>query len=105
MPVSGSIEPPHQLAPPPQPGSWMVPPTSLEETIGGVKIGPALKWLTIASASALISGVKSMITSRMSPWYSNAGGLVGKGWVAEARSPGTSDGGTGRSSIGQIGSP
>ena len=30
-----------------------------------------------------------MITSRMSPWYSKAGGLVGNGWVAEARSPGT----------------
>src|ERR1700720_4427025 len=37
MPVSGSTDPPIQLAPPPAPGSWMVPsfpPASL--TMGGV---------------------------------------------------------------------
>ena len=39
------------------------------------------------------------------PCRSNAGGRVGNGCVGEYHSPGTSPCGTGRSSIGQTGSP
>ena len=39
------------------------------------------------------------------PWRSNGAGFVGNGCVGLERSFGTSDLGTGRSSIGQIGSP
>jgi hypothetical protein len=38
-------------------------------------------------------------------WRENGSGQVGNGWVGEACSPGTSEAGTGRSSIGQTGSP
>ena len=41
----------------------------------------------------------------MTPCWSNAGGLVGNGCVGDVRSPGTVDCATGRSSIGQTGSP
>ena len=41
----------------------------------------------------------------MRPWRSNAGGLVGNGCVADVRSPGAVDCGTGRSSIGHTGTP
>ena len=39
------------------------------------------------------------------PGASNGAGLVGKGWVGDATSPGTSEPGTGLSLIGQIGFP
>ena len=39
------------------------------------------------------------------PCRSNGGGFVGCGCVGAVRSPGTVDRGTGRSSIGQTGSP
>ena len=38
-------------------------------------------------------------------WRANGGGVVGKGCVGDDCSPGMSDCGTGRSSIGQIGAP
>ena len=41
----------------------------------------------------------------LTPCRSNGGGFVGCGWVGDRRSPGTVDGGAGRSSIGQTGSP
>ena len=41
----------------------------------------------------------------MRPCRSNGAGRVGKGCVGEVHSPGTVDFGTGRSSIGQTGSP
>ena len=56
-------------------------------------------------ASAASSGVKSRRSSFDTPWRSNGGGRVGNGWVGAACSPGTVDAGTGRSSIGQTGSP
>ena len=59
----------------------------------------------MATASARSSGVKSIRLSSVAPCRSNAGGLVGNGWVREVRSPGLPDCGTGRSSIGQTGSP
>ena len=46
-----------------------------------------------------------MRSSIETPWRSNAGGLVGNGWVGLVFSSGTSDCGTGRSSIGQSGWP
>ena len=39
------------------------------------------------------------------PWRSKAAGQVGNGWVGAARSPGTSLGGTSRSSISHTGLP
>ena len=41
----------------------------------------------------------------VTPWRSNAGGLVGNGCVGDVFSPGTVDCGTGRSSIGHTGLP
>ena len=46
-----------------------------------------------------------MTSSEVRPWRSNGAGRVGNGCVGDVRSPGTSDGGTARSSRGQIGSP
>ena len=46
-----------------------------------------------------------MISSSSNPCRSKGGGLVGKGCVGERVSPGTSLAGTGRSSMGQTGSP
>ena len=49
--------------------------------------------------------MKSIRSSTVMPCRSNGAGRVGKGWVGDVRSPGTSDCGTGRSSMGQTGSP
>ena len=46
-----------------------------------------------------------MRSASVTPWRSNAGGLVGNGCVGEVFSPGTFDCGTGRSSIGHTGLP
>ena len=46
-----------------------------------------------------------MRSSSVAPWRSNAGGRVTNGCVGAYHSPGTSPRGTGRSSIGQTGSP
>ena len=59
----------------------------------------------MSTASARSSAVMSITSSGVSPWRSKGGGLVENGCVDEARSPGTSEGGTGRSSIGQTGFP
>src|ERR1035438_7093385 len=60
----------------------------------------------LSRACARISGVKSIRSSgilrKLRPY---AGGLVGNGCVGDVFSPGTSDWGTGRSSIGQTGWP
>src|ERR1700720_557598 len=74
-------------------------------TEGGVNSGPILYFETSFSASACSSGVKLIKLSLDTPWLSKAGGLVGNGCVGEYHSPGTSPCGTGRSRIGQIGSP
>src|SRR5437867_11493355 len=106
MPVSGSYEPPCQLAPPVVDGSISIArgPSHLLTT-GGVKIGPSLYSEVNFTASARSAGVKSIRSSIETPWRSKAGGLVGNGCVAEYHSPGTSPLGTARSSIGQIGRP
>src|SRR5687767_11779861 len=74
-------------------------------TTGGVKIGPILYLEAILIASARSSGVKSISSSIEEPWRPYGGGFVGNGCVGEYHSPGTSPFGTGRSSIGQTGSP
>src|SRR5690349_629775 len=106
MLVSGSKQPPSQFAPPVAAGSIRVPalPPS-PATIGGVKIGPILWRLRMRNPSALISGVQSSTSASETPCRSNAAGLVGNGCVGEYHSPGTLPFGTGRSSIGQTGSP
>src|SRR6266853_2444238 len=104
--VSGSYDPPGQFAPPNAPGETIVasgPPNLL--TDGGVNSGPIRYCETNLSASAWSSGVKLIKLSLEIPWLSNAGGLDGNGCVGEYHSPGTSPCGTGRSSIGQMGSP
>src|SRR5882762_701044 len=104
--VSGSYDPPGQFAPPSDPGDVIEasgPPSVL--TDGGVNSGPMRYWETNFSASARSSGVKLIRLSLDMPWLSNAGGLAGNGCVGEYHSPGTSPFGTGRSSMGQMGSP
>ena len=46
-----------------------------------------------------------LISFSFSDCFAKGGGLVGNGCVGQPCSPGTSLAGTGRSSIGQIGSP
>ncbi len=100
IPVRGSTAAPDQLPPPTEPGRAIVPSRD-----GGVKSGPIRKPFTAAVAIARTSGVKSTRSSGVTPWYSNGAGFVGNGCVGDARSPGTSDGGTGFSTIGHTGSP
>src|SRR6202040_329862 len=88
-------------APPAMPGMRML----LFERENGVNNGPCSKAFNCSSARCLNSGVKSMRFSSVEPWRSNGGGLVGKGCVGDVCSPGTVERGTGRSSIGQTGSP
>src|SRR5437868_1477607 len=104
--VSGSTDPPGQLAPPLKFGSTRVAsgPSHLLTT-GGEKSGPSLYRDTSLTASAFNAGVKSTRSSSVTPCRSKAGGLVGIGCVGEYHSPGTSPLGTGRSTIGQTGSP
>ena len=92
-----------QLAPPCAPGIETV---SIP-TAGGVN-NPPLRALAILSFhDARSSGVRmyGLISFTLSDCLAKGGGLVGKGCVGHASSPGTSLFATGRSSIGQIGSP
>src|SRR5262245_13765465 len=100
MPVAGSTAAPDQLAPPVVPGRVIVPCTD-----GGVNNGPVLKPSIALTAIARISGVKSTRSSTVAPCCSNGSGLLGTGCVGDAFSPGTSDGGTARSTIGHTGLP
>src|ERR1700730_5890637 len=104
--VSGSYDPPGQFAPPNAPGETIVasgPPALL--TDGGVNNGPIRYCETNFSASAWSSGVKLIRLSLETPWLSNAGGFCENRCMGEYFSPGTSPCGTGRSTMGQIGSP
>src|ERR1700732_428406 len=104
--VSGSYDPPGQFVPPFGYPRISVPtgPSGLLTT-GGVKTGPDLYLDAILSASARSSGVKSIRSSAEKPLRPKKGGLVGMGCVAEYHSPGVFPWGTGRSTIGQMGSP
>src|SRR5438552_2295029 len=101
--VSGSYAPPGQFVANPE-VSVAIGPSSLLRT-GGVKIGPILYRSIAFTASARSSGVKSIRSFIDTPWRSYAGGFVGNGCIGAYHSPGTSPFATGRSSIGQIGSP
>src|SRR5215831_8905899 len=105
-PVSGSSAPPSQSTPP-EPGNVKVPfvPFAASTTDGGVYIGPSRYPLTASRAICLSWGVKSMRSLSLIPCLSTAAGLLGNGCVAAVFSPGASDCGTGRSSIGQTGWP
>ena len=71
MPVSGSNEPPCQLAPPVTLGSISVAsgPSHLLTT-GGVNSGPSLNRDASFSPSAFSAGVKSIRSSGETPWRS-----------------------------------
>src|SRR5262245_51040959 len=104
--VSGSYPAPGQFVPPlvvPMVSPASGPPSLL--AVGGLKIGPFLNGSIALSACARRSGVKSIKSASVMAWRAYAGGLVGNGCVGEYHSPGTSPFGTGRSSIGQTGSP
>src|SRR5687767_12736793 len=92
-----------QLAPPCAPGMATV---SIP-TAGGMNRPPLRALLIRSFHMARFSGVRMywLISFPLSDCFAKGGGVVGKGWVFHACSPGTSLGGTGRSSIGQIGSP
>src|SRR5262249_11321060 len=106
MCVSGSYPAPGQLVPPLAVPNVSAASSWLSPTIGGRNIGPVLYRATLSFACARNSGVKSIKSSgTLTYCLAYAGGLVGNGCVGDVFSPGTSDCGTGRSSIGQTGSP
>ena len=74
--------------------------------LGGVN-RPSLRLARIFSRSAAwsASGSSGLMSSTVKLCRANGSGQVGNGCVGLACSPGTSEAGTGRSSIGQIGSP
>src|SRR3954468_15970657 len=106
MCVSGSAPAPGQLVPPAVVAivNAAIGPSTLLTTPGR-NIGPSLYRDTILRASALSSGVKSIRSSTRPDCRAYAGGLVGNGCVGDVFSPGTSDCGTGFSSIGHTGCP
>jgi len=55
----------------------------------GGNIGARISFSAIWSASCRSSGVKSIRSSSLMPWRSNAGGFVGNGWVGDSFSPAT----------------
>ena len=108
MPVSGSKPAPPHSAPPTEPGSCRVPlrsPSPSPRIDGGVYICPSTNGAAISRASARSSGVKSTRVSTEMPCTSNGAGRVGNGWVGETHSPGVSEPGAGRSTMGHTGSP
>src|SRR5580704_18772352 len=106
MCVSGSYEPPGQFVPPDAVPSVSVPrgPSALLAT-GGVNTGPKWYLETTALAFSRNCGLKSIKSSRDTPFRLYAAGFVGKGCVGEYHSPGTFPTSTFRSSIGHTGLP
>ena len=98
--VSGSNAVLPHPAPPIAPGITIVPCSD-----GGVNTGPLRYFRKISSARRCNSGVKSMRSLSLTCCRAKAAGKLGIGCVGEARSPGTSLAGTGRSVMGQIGLP
>src|SRR5688572_19015459 len=103
---SGSYEMPGQLVAVPGPTAPSRVLLTLPSTGGLNGDGACLYRFSTSSASCRSAGVKSIRSSGTRKWLRAYGaGLVGCGCVGDVFSPGTSDCGTGRSSIGQIGSP
>src|SRR5579872_3724847 len=100
-PLAGSTAAVPQLAPPPTPGIVTVP-----FMLGGVN-RPSLREFRIRSrqVACSASGMYGLTSFSVSACLAKGGGLLGKGCVGHACSPGTSDFGTGRSSIGHNGCP
>src|SRR5689334_3720818 len=92
-----------QLAPPCAPGIATVS----MPTAGGTNSPPfralAMRSVHVARCSAV--RMYGLISLSVSDCFAKGGGFVGYGWVGHACSPGTSLFSTGRSSMGQIGSP
>src|SRR3954470_22338224 len=103
--ISGSYAEPGQLTPPLSVPDVSAPigPSALLTT-GGRNAGPRRNRFDASRPAALSSGVKSIRSLSITPLREKAGGLVGNGCVGDVFSPGTSVCGTGRSSIGKIGS-
>src|SRR5688572_14209785 len=101
MPFCGSTAERPQFVPPLWPGIWTEP-----RRLGGVN-SPSLRQPLKASLSTCCSaaGMCGLMSRSVNDCLANAGGLVGTGCVGDDHSPGTSDCGTGRSSIGHSGSP
>src|SRR6266513_2030793 len=91
-----------QLAPPCAPGMATVSTPS----DGGMNILPLRAAAILVFQVSRSSGVRMywLISVSLSDCFANGGGLVGNGCVGHDSSPGTSLFGTGRSSMGQIGS-
>src|SRR6185503_9777258 len=101
MPLLGSLAAPPKRTPPLLVGTCTV---SLK--LMGVK-RPLLVAASsrFRNASASSGDRYSLISSAVNACLENGGGVVGYGCVGQLSSPGISDFGTGRSSIGQMGSP
>src|SRR4029077_3652768 len=106
MCVSGSAPEPGQLVAVEATSAPYSGPLALPRIGGANGDGSYLYFFRRSSACARSSGVKSMRSSgTLMKLRAYAGGLVGNGCVADSFSPGTSDCGTGRSSIGHTGWP
>src|SRR5215471_7761116 len=87
-----------QLAPPLWPGAEMEPRRL------GVNSPSLREFVSISRMAACSASVANGLMSfSVKDCRANGGGLVGNGCVVELHSPGTSDWGTGRSSMGQSG--
>src|SRR5437016_2919284 len=95
-PAPGSKEAPPHSPPPSVPGAAIVP-----CRLGGVYKVPARMSAATLDTYSRASGEMLVGSKR---WAAYGGGFSGKGWVGQAFSPGISEAGTGRSSIGNIGS-
>ncbi len=99
-PRRSSTAMPDQFSPPMLPGKMMVPCSD-----GGVKMGPARSDAISARHWSRPSGVTPKASSAVIRAGTRRKGSAGNGWVGHACSPGTSLGGTGRSSTGKSGVP
>src|SRR5215210_6947892 len=104
MPVSGSKPAPGQLVPP-LVLPMLIDPSNFEfgPTGGTYGVCSQRNSLRFSSACARSAGVKSITSLSATCVRAYGGGLVTNGCVFAVFSPGISDCGTGRSSIGQIG--
>src|SRR5262245_44971895 len=106
MPVSTSNPAPGQLVPPLVLAMLMEPRSFDSGPVGGTYgVGSQRKSLRFFSACARSAGVKSIRSASVMWVRAYAGGLVTKGCVGDVFSNGIVDCGTGRSSIGQSGTP